>query len=342
LINNIIACLILFNQSGFVLDEAFIVANADGSRYARSADIECLAGDTIYLFPVLKCQIDGKIRYYSTLDSARINGKMVNTQQMEKWEINKMHGIATIEWYDISATNLWYVNELQKGEMMDVNYCETLISSDTTWHKRIIAHTGTERYKVAIECDSQVISSGGIEKRNKNGSLPGVFRISARENLAAGDNVDYMTFFFNLPFIYGNSREQADNWVGIDCQDLIWFGLYRSGIVPTADYDNHIHYTHTEKKRFDGFLINGVTCDTLCEPVTLPIERGDIVRLVEFGHYGTIYKDSSPDDTLNGNGVLDGSDLVIHILFSSPGIEMLSDITEKHNDRHIQIYRFDK
>ncbi|MCK4234182.1 hypothetical protein KAX75_07115 [candidate division WOR-3 bacterium] len=324
------------------LQEIYLVTRKNDETFDYDKSVEALFADVISVYPVIKALVDDKETYFSDFDSIRINGKVVPIDRIKRWNSEK-YGKIEFFWYEIMPEKLSYQNNLSEGKIDKIEYRDVLTFSSIDWEQVLKGELGTRRFKVEVKYNSQRISTPGKENANNENLLPEVFRVSIRENKEGGDNVDYMTFFFNLPYIWGNSRNQVEHFIGVDCQDLAWFGLKEAGFVSEALYDHHIHDVYRKKIIFDGYvMMDGRTIRKDSTNVDVSIKRGDVVRLAEYGHYGVIYKDCDKQSKVqeSSNGKLDNSDLVIHILFDKPRIESLGTLIWRYNDNHIQIFRF--
>lgn len=335
-------------QAEILLEDIHVVAGGNGKSFMAKAPIEAIIDDTVWLYPVIKANVDGEECFFGECELFRLNGREIPKGSIRKWN-EEAHGALALTWFRIIPERYSYMNDLPKGIIDSIGYEEVRFSPTSQWEHVLTGKPGTFRFRIEARYGEQVVASAGIENWTREGLLPDVLRISMRENKGNGDNVDYMTLFFGLPYIWGNTRSQVERSVGADCQDLVWFGLKRAGLVPQAQYDTHIHNVYRNKRIFDGFLDeDGTMSDAGNEPVVLEIKRGDVIRLAEFGHYGAIYRDCSAPtffERLAGkhgkpNGILDGYDLVIHILFDEPKIETLERIVAKYYDNHIQVFRF--
>jgi len=326
----------------------YLTARKNDDSFVSNKSVKARFIDVISVYPVIKALVNNKEIYFCKFDSVCINGKVLPVDKIKQWD-SKKYGKIEFFWYEIVPDKFSYQNKLSTGRIDKIEYKELLSFSSEDWEQTLIGELGTRRFKLEARYNSKKISTPGKESANKENLLPKVFRVSVREDRGEGDNVDYMTYFFNLPYIWGNTLNQVEHFIGVDCQDLVWFGLKEAGVVPEAQYDHHIHDVYRKKMVFDGYvMMDGKTIGKDSTNVNVSIKRGDVVRLANFGHYGAIYKDCSKQSKKGNtkgesgkpNGKLDGSDLVIHILFYKPRIERLSTLIWRYNDNHIQIFQF--
>ncbi len=176
--------------------------------------------------------------------------------------------------------------------------------STTAYFKTAV---GSFWFQVEIEKAGKIInSSAGIEQADARGLSPTVFRISVREGEGY---LGYLTSFFNVPGLFGSTTYQSENYLGVDCADVLItaYSLWKG--------------TRLDKNYNVGMLINRfpkVTELVLAAGVPNKSLRwqhdllpGDLIAVKysgakQYQHIGALASDA------NNNGVLDENDQVIH------------------------------
>lgn len=312
------------------LKKVFLVSRKGKSSWASNKNIEGTTAEDIWLYPVVKAEFNGSIVYFSKADSVKVDNKKLKIQPYLK-----KYGPLNIQWYEVSPLIQRYDNTKSKG-------LDKIIFEEKPryggWKLKSNKKPGTLRYKVEVGNDLGTISSPGKENY-REGLLPDVRRISLRENKGEEDNVDFMTLFFNTAYIFGNTAKQVNQFVGVDCQDLVIYSLNRTSRAKLS-YDEHIHNTQKNQLIFDGYVGPlGKTYNKNGNRKKVKIKRGDIIRFpgrISGSHYGAIYEDNS----LFGlpNGKLDVFDEIIHTL-NKTQITRLGRMGIIRHKKRIQIYR---
>jgi hypothetical protein len=309
------------------LEEVLLVSRSNHSVWSYQDDVEAKVGDTVFIYAIVRSSIDGRSVYFGEADSVRLGRERIAVNRFPE-----QLGRLEIRWFSVKAVDDWYVNE--PGKAVTPVLVEDLVHRG--WVLKTGDRPGTFRFKVHINNGVDTVSSPGKESQRPGGLLPGVLRVSVREDKHAGDNVDYMTLFLNVPYIWGSTRRQVDSFVGVDCQDLVIYGLNRTGY--DLSYDRHIHITQKEHFVFEGFLgSDGKTYDKENGAREAPIRRGDIIRFPDVRHYAAIYEDTSPSGEPNGK--LDMSDKVIES-FGKVDILRLDSADYMDPPMRIQVFRF--
>lgn len=221
-----------------------------------------------------------KKSYYEGIESDMITLSLRN-------EYGKTVG--NVKWYEVKQEKKWY------------NYGEKVLW-DTT-----ILNVGNS-FNIGKFVGTRFIMAKSII--NNLITCSDVFRISLRENKYKGDLIDYLTMFEGVTYMYGSNEKTINSFAGIDCQDLIIFGLRK--MKNEISYNRHIHNEFSDKKIFEGWITQNARIKDIYEKiVSIKIKRGDIIRLIDYagkghGHYLALYED-------NGTvGVLDKEDVLIH------------------------------
>ena len=82
---------------------------------------------------------------------------------------------------------------------------------------------GVMRYGVEVTIDGRDYRTAGVEVRNERGIGAEVFRVTVRRD---DSFLGWATSYFNVPGLYGSHERQVDDYVGVDCADLL-VGAYR-------------------------------------------------------------------------------------------------------------------
>jgi len=289
-------------RTGSIRDVA-IVSQQAGEDYASDRDVETTTDVPVMLYAVVRAEANGMARYYSTAGSVVLDGKSIQTAP---WPRDK--GALQFEWFSLSPRLREY-NNVDKDGLDKVEFDERPVRGG--WSLAAPRRRGTYRFRVQASNGSGWVSTPGREAATREGSLPGVRRVSIRENRGGGDNVDFMTLFFKVAYVFGNTWSQANHFVGIDCQDLCIYGLNRTGW--NISYDINLHDAYRSRVVFDGYYdALGRTYDLDSARVSVPVRRGDIIHFATMGHYGTVYADRSLLGRANGR--LDAFDDIIQTM----------------------------
>jgi hypothetical protein len=284
------------------LKEAWIVAQRAGDDQVADRDVEGRTDEPVVLHLVVRAAVDGTDRYYSAAGSVVLGGKSVETAP---WP--RENGPLQVRWYSVRPRLRFYDDS--DGHNDKIQFVELPVRG--VWSLMIPRRCGTYRFRVRVSDRNGSVSTPGIETETQASLLPGVRRVSVRENRGGGDNIDFMTMFFGVAYVYGNTQSQADNFIGIDCQDLCIYGLNRTGL--NISYDVFLNEQYSSHIVFDGYFdLLGRTYDLDEKPAVVPVLRGDIIRFADMHHYGAIYADRSLFGHPNGH--LDMFDDVINTM----------------------------
>ena len=295
-------------ERSVALRDVDIVGQRSGDGLVSDGDIEARTDEPVVLHLVVRAEVDGEECYYSDVESLQLQGKTVRTQ---RWP--RENGPLRVQWYSVRPRLRFYVNRDHHNDK--IQFVEQPVRG--VWSLTIPHRGGTYRFRVQVSNRNGSVSTPGIESETQASLLPGVRRVSIRENRGGGDNIDFMTMFFNVAYVLGNTQSQVENFIGIDCQDLCIYGLNRTGW--NISYDADLHDQYRSHIVFDGSLdVLGRAYDLAGQPTAVPVRRGDVIHFPgpnRTGHYGAVYADRS----LLGvpNGKLDFFDDVIHTLKST-------------------------
>jgi hypothetical protein len=269
----------------------------------------------------------GGSRYFADTDQVVVRGRRLETCRYEG-------GLPalSVDFLELRPVMRFYYRGRSETP---VQFTES--EAGTGWRYRVEQRPGTCRFRVRVRMAGQEVSSPGLRMLTHDGLLPSVPRVSIRENKAGGDNIDYMTMFLGVAFVYGSVARQVESFAAADCQDMVIFGLNRTG--ERLSYDEHIHVVRRDRMTFDGYIDQqGRTFDLRGRRTSVPIRRGDIIRYADFTHYAAVYRDRSEDDRPNGR--LDLGDELIHTL-GEPAILRFGQVFTFTEPRwRIQVFRF--
>jgi len=189
---------------------------------------------------------------------------------------------------------------------------------------------GSFWFQAEVAKEGKLYRSEGIEDSDKRGLSPQVFRVSIRDGEGY---LGYLTSFFNVPGLFGSVTYQSNNYIGVDCADVLMaaYGKWKN---------------ETIKKNYNVAMLVG-QCSKVKE-LNLQegapdkklewgrdIHRGDFIAVRyggrrQYQHIGALFSDA------NENGILDGGDLVIQ---AGPVPLHLSYLKEGNFDGHIVVLR---
>jgi len=187
---------------------------------------------------------------------------------------------------------------------------------------------GSFWFQVEVEKSGQTHRSPGIEDSDKKGLSPRVFRLSVRE----GDGfLGYVTSFLNVPGVFGSVPYQSNNYIGIDCCDVLVaaYGKWKDKTI-TKDYN--VDMLVTKLPRLAEFDIGNGKPDKSLK-WGKDVRPGNLLAVKYRGakryqHIGALYSDADQD------GVLSRDDIVIH---AGPQPLRHSYLREGGFDGHIMV-----
>ena len=283
---------------------------------------------------VIEAKKDGRTIYFSEFNRFKINGKIINEP------IEKPLEDMIVRWYKVEPYRGPYSNEKIVGgkkifQIDKIIYIESEWPCTTNCWKRIADVTpkfldkndvGTMRYKVEVLYNGKVFFTKGEDKAH---------RIMVKGN-TGNTIIDWAYSFFNLPYIWGSTKEQVENYIGFDCADFV------VGVGRKAGFN--IPYTWTkELPKYLENVTGWLDTDSLDEegyyydrdknlikfsenPKKGEVKVGDVVLWER--HSGILSKDRSNPlgkDKGKPNRILDKYDLVIHTLFHEPKEEEIGE-----------------
>ena len=310
--------------------DIFIVSGPEGG-IPDDRNKELRMEDRPSVYVILKIRKDGRILYTGEPERGIIKGRRIRT---EKIGVESLY----VRLYEVRAEFCNYYNDFGGRGMDTINYVEKLIEEG--WSYRI-KESGTWRFKAEAIYRGDTLNTPGKESRWFWGIKPHVHRVSVRRS---DDPVGWAESRKRLPYIWGNTPEQAYLDIGTDCADFVAMAYERA-------YKKKLLYPWTQARQFcpggmylrKGFYIvdsiyreDNLFFDSKGNTVrfkgnkdslfvgpfgkffgpflfklsTIYVERGDI--LVNQYHTTMLYEDK------NRNGVLDADDLMIETLFDCP------------------------
>lgn len=189
---------------------------------------------------------------------------------------------------------------------------------------------GSFWFQVEVAKEGVVYRSAGIEDGDHRGLSPRVFRVSVRDGEGY---LGYVTSFFNVPGLFGSVTYQSNNYIGVDCADVLMaaYGKWR-GKAMEKNYNVAMLVNKWPKVK--EFNLSGGRPDRAVRWDS-DVYAGDLIAVRyrggrQYQHIGALYEDA------NKNGVLDEEDVVVH---AGPGPLHCSRLKEGSFDGHVVILR---
>jgi len=270
--------------------------------------------------------------HFSESKDVTVNGKKIDPSMTRPWPYESLE----VRWYKVepekSSYNNWRIGYF---EWEPLTYKETLFKEGKDWSVEADADPsdkvdnpnkglGTMRYKAEVTYNDKKLSTPGKESIDYQGMTNKVHRVSFRKD---DTFTGWLFSFFNLPYIFGSSRRQAEEYVGVDCADLVICAYKKTGAK--VDYTNvqglkkytdlifqekNMHYRYGTFCYKDKPLLFGQD-----------VKEGDLL-VFDGSHVGVLYKDrSDPEGDLKGapDGILNEYDTFIHVLSDNPSEDRL-------------------
>lgn len=367
--------------SALSLEKVFIASQVNESIVADTLAKNIVKDDKCFLYLVIKAKEGNKTIYFSEAQKIKIGGLEIIP---EKPEDNFQH--LDISWYKVEPKMyhldghghdpanpefIWYTNAGAPGGRTDrqplsvdkITYRENpLVAENNKWTISADAHPtdpeydihdgfGTMRYCVVIEYQDvsgarKSLKSPGLERYVNNGISNEVCRVTVQQDVSY---LGYLTGYFNIPGVFGSYPAQVDNYVGVDCADLVVGGWnkYKGKKLP---------YTNVTGLRYSlpaGGLMklvltdhyydsDGIIYAKYNDAAGAPFDQkvikigqegihpGDIILFNyipnkadrSWDHVGILYADSSENGT--PNGLLDKYDLILHCGPAEPRINQFN------------------
>lgn len=182
---------------------------------------------------------------------------------------------------------------------------------------------GVMRYHVEVTLGGKTWKTSGAESTEELGIREDVFRLTVRRD---DSYVGCATSFFNVPGVFGSVGKQVDHYQGVDCADLV-IGVYRKWKKADLEYTN-VNGLLKCMKSASGVLYladDGSLGEdkALSRPCGVKFREGlavifDYPGTVEghYDHVAILCKD-------NGNGVVDGNDIILQCGPMEPRLDYL-------------------
>ncbi len=348
-----------------------ILASKNSSLRADPSQVEIEIKNSCQLTALLEKRSDNGRFYYSDIPGeAALDGRMIN---IKKWDEELD---LTIRWVKIEPymrhpskgndptvpSYLWYTNaytprspKASEGwiDFDKIRYKSTYLPEyRDRWRIPADAHPtdrrydlhgglGLMRYGVEASVSGSTIRSKDESVVNYLGISNDVMKLAVRaDNTFCG----YVTSFFNVPGLFGSHEKQVENYIGVDCADML-IGAYRkwansdfaftgvNGLIEQMNAVGPVHYL-TERGTIYVDKEKQVPCRT-------EFQKGDLVTFDYPGtvagwydHIGVLYIE-------DGDGVISGGDMMIHCGPAEPRVEPL-ETQAPSNERltRIRIFRW--
>lgn len=178
---------------------------------------------------------------------------------------------------------------------------------------------GSFWFQVEVEKGGKTFRSRGIEDSDKRGLSPRVLRVSIRDGAGYPG---YLTTFFNVPGVFGSVPYQSNNYIGVDCCDVLVaaYGKWK-GIPIKKNYSVSMLVTHLPKRT--EFEISYGKPNRSIE-WGKDVRRGDLIAVKYKGarsyqHIGALYSDADQD------GFLSVDDIILHAGPQAPAFVPLGE-----------------
>ncbi|MEW6087170.1 MAG: hypothetical protein AB1498_02595 [bacterium] len=304
---------------------------AEGIKiYSSINNNEWIVADAIYPLKgdIIKLKVEkienANIKWYQIVTDLFKTYKNAN----RPWENDpyKWIGFSKIDYQRKELTQ--FRNKWEIIPYENLNYNEDKFINNPIYNN----NTGSFWFQAEIEKNGIKYKTPGIEDSDNYGLSPKVFRISIREK---DSYLGYLTTFLNVPGLFGSIPYQSNNYIGVDCADVLMvsYGKWKNKRI---DRDYNIGMIMNEFKTVVKFKINeGKPSVNL--KWGKDIIPGDFIAVKYFGgkqyqHIGALYSDE------NKNGVLDEDDIIIH---AGPYPLHKSYLNETNFDGDVVVIRHD-
>ncbi|MHC4388581.1 MAG: cysteine peptidase family C39 domain-containing protein [Planctomycetota bacterium] len=310
-----------------------IQSRIDNGPWTTSSAIYPLKGRQITL-KVRKLP-DGRIRWYQIIpDTSKVyrNANFPWEQNPYRWvglamiDYNKNELVRFRDHWEIRPFNNKDDGEFRDGESSSSSPSWNEAANSRFYHEDV----GSFWFQAEVENQGTIYRSHGIEDSDQKGLSLRVFRVSIRDGEGY---LGYLTSFFNVPGLFGSVTYQSNNYIGVDCADVLMaaYGKWKQEPI---------------KKNYNVAMLVGQClkveeCDLTEGSPNKKLKWGQDIRLGDFiavrysgsrqyQHIGALFGDA------NKNGFLDGGDLVIH---AGPQPLRYSYLKEGNFDGHVVILR---
>ncbi len=316
-----------------------LILKVDNGIYKNSKVTDITVKNTCQLSVLIEERNKGKRYFFSDLnDKIFINNSKI---KVSKWK-DKI----SIKWYKIEPLMqhlkkgndptvpwfLWYANAYTPESPKDrgwigfdrIKYKQNLMksyndkwiipadASPTDRRYNINKGMGVMRYAVEIKINNKTYTTPGIKSVDHLGIKNDVYKLIIRKD---DSYLGYITSFFNVPGVFGSVPKQVDNYIGVDCADLL-VGAYKKWKKKNIPYTSVQGLVKRLKNVSDHMFTdksgNIYSDEKLKKKVKLKFKPGQIIvfdypgtKKFYYDHTGILYKD-------NGNGILDGEDEILH------------------------------
>jgi len=308
-----------------------IQSSINGGPWLKSTAIYPLKGQKVAL------RVDkisgGKIRWHQIIpDTSKIykNANFPWDKDPYKWI-----GFAKIDYHSKELTGFRDRWQIQPFDMENDTGLRDRKSSSvrSLWDKATNSKfyhedVGSFWFQAEVKKEGVIYRSPGIEDSDTKGLSPKVFRVSIRDGEGY---IGYLTSFFNVPALFGSVTYQSNNYIGVDCADVLVaaYGKWKNKPIE-KNYNVAMLVSQWAKvQEFD--LLEGTADKQL--KWGRDVRPGYFIAVrysgsKQYQHIGALFSDA------NQNGVLDGGDLIIH---AGPVPLHCSYLREGNFDGHIVI-----
>lgn len=297
-----------------------IESSIDDGRWAKNRAIYPLKGQKIVL------KVDevpgGQIRWYQIIPATSKIYKNANFP----WEKNPYQwvGFAKIDYSRKELSRFrghWQIQPFNNQENRRVQFRKSRF-----YHEDV----GSFWFQAEVEKEGTIYRSAGIEDSDERGLSTAVFRVSIRDGQGY---LGYLTSFFNVPGLFGSVTYQSNNYIGVDCADVLMaaYGKWRQEPIKKNYNVAMVVGQWPKVEEFD--LREGSPNEKL--KWGKDIRPGDFIAVRysgrrQYQHIGVLFIDA------NENHILDGGDLVIH---AGPQPLHCSYLKDGNFDGHVVILR---
>jgi len=308
-----------------------IQSSVNDGPWVKNAAIYPLKGQKVVL------KVDklpgGRIRWYQIIpDTSKIykNANLPWEKDAYKWI-----GLAKIDYHRKELTGFrgrWQIEPFDNESNTQVRDRKSS-SFRSLWDKAANSKfyhkdVGSFWFQAEVKKEGVIYRSPGIEDSDKKGLSPKVFRVSIRDGEGY---IGYLTSFFNVPGLFGSVTYQSNNYIGVDCADVLVaaYGKWKNKPIE-KNYNVAMLVSQWPKvQEFD--LLEGTADKQL--KWGRDVRPGYFIAVryrgsKQYQHIGALFSDA------NRNGVLDGGDLVIH---AGPVPLHCSCLREGNFDGHIVV-----
>lgn len=239
---------------------------------------------------------------------------------------------AAVRWYKVEADSAAY-NNVPQGKFSFASIAwqrspwtgraATRRADVQAVRRRGLSGVGTMRYQIEVRwMQGELLASPGLRSRAGGPQRrEDIRKVSVR----SGDGyLDYMAELAGLPYVFGSAAQgsephQAERRIGVDCADLMIYGLRRLG-----------HQVAYRSSRTLGPVSRRIVSQVHERKGTMYLHKGRTIAvgaqgvqpgdwLIFEGHVGAFVEDRGQ------LGMLDTDDLLIHIAWKEVAVETLAN-----------------